>query len=55
VRERLGAGPVLELAGAMYAEGADGDTLLAGLVELAAGRAGEPPADDVAAVLLALP
>ena len=34
--ERLGTGPVLELAGAMHAEGADGDALLAALVELAA-------------------
>jgi serine phosphatase RsbU (regulator of sigma subunit) len=53
--ERLGAGPILELAGAMYREGADGDALLAALVELAAGSGGEPPDDDVAALLVAGP
>ena len=53
--DRLGTGPVLELAGAMHAEGADGDALLAALVELAASSGGEPPADDIAALLVAVP
>jgi serine phosphatase RsbU (regulator of sigma subunit) len=53
--ERLGAGPILELAGAMHAEGADGHTLLTALVELAGHAAGEPPDDDVAAVLVSVP
>ena len=53
--ERLGTGPILELAGAMHAEGADGHTLLTALVELAAHVAGEPPDDDVAAVLVVDP
>jgi phosphoserine phosphatase RsbU/P len=53
--ERIGAGPILELAGAMHAEGADGHTLLNALVELAAHTAGEPPDDDVAAVLVSVP
>ncbi len=52
---RLGTGPVLELAGAMHAEGAAGDALLAALVELAASAGGGPPDDDVAALLVTLP
>ena len=39
----------------MYEEGADGHTLLTALVELAAHTAGEPPDDDVAAVLVQVP
>jgi serine phosphatase RsbU (regulator of sigma subunit) len=54
-RARLGIAPVLELAGAMHAAGADAHALLHALVELAAEAAGEPPADDVAAVLLSVP
>ena len=50
-----GPRPVLELAGAMHAEGADGDALLTALVELAARSGGEPPDDDVAALLVAVP
>ena len=53
--ERIGSGPILELAGAMHAEGADGHALLTALVELAAHAAGEPPDDDVAAVLVSVP
>jgi len=53
--ERIGAEPILELAAAMYADGADGHTLLTALVELAAHTAGEPPDDDVAAVLVSVP
>jgi serine phosphatase RsbU (regulator of sigma subunit) len=52
--ERLGTGPVLELAGAMHAERADGGALLTALVELAASAAGGPPDDDVAALLVSL-
>jgi len=52
--ERLGSGPVLELAGALHAQGADGDALLTALVDLAARASGEPPADDVAALLVAM-
>jgi len=53
--ERIGAKPILELAAAMHADGADGHTLLTALVELAAHTAGEPPDDDVAAVLVQVP
>jgi serine phosphatase RsbU (regulator of sigma subunit) len=53
--ERIGAAPILELAGALHREGADGHTLLTALVEFAAHTAGEPPDDDVAAVLVAVP
>ena len=53
--ERIGSGPILELAAAMHAEGADANTLLTSLVEFAAHRAGESPDDDVAAVLVSIP
>jgi serine phosphatase RsbU (regulator of sigma subunit) len=53
--ERVGVEPILELAAALYAEHADGHTLLTTLVEHAAHAAGEPPDDDVAAVLVSVP
>ncbi len=53
--ERLGAEPILELAAALHAQGAGGEALLAALVAHAAGASGEPPDDDVAALLVSLP
>jgi phosphoserine phosphatase RsbU/P len=53
--ERIGSGPILALAAAMHAEGADAHTLLTSLVEFAAHRAGESPDDDVAVVLVSIP